>query len=142
MTLGGLWHGAGLTYLAWGVAHGLALGGVVLWQRLGPNMPAALAWLLTFLFVMLTWVLFRASTFEAALGIYQGLVGLAPLGAGFDSALIGVAAVIAILGPTAWAVVATLRPFRQIAVGLGASLAAILLAIGDDTNDSFIYLQF
>ena len=26
MTLGGLWHGAGLTFVAWGVAHGLALG--------------------------------------------------------------------------------------------------------------------
>ena len=26
MTLGGLWHGAGLTFVAWGVAHGFVLG--------------------------------------------------------------------------------------------------------------------
>ena len=35
MTLGGLWHGAGLTFVAWGVAHGLGLVAGVLWRRAG-----------------------------------------------------------------------------------------------------------
>ena len=39
MTLGGLWHGAGLTFVAWGVAHGLGLVAGVLWRRGGLSMP-------------------------------------------------------------------------------------------------------
>ena len=35
MTLGGLWHGAGLNFVAWGAAHGLVLGAGVLWRRAG-----------------------------------------------------------------------------------------------------------
>ena len=40
MALGGLWHGAGLTFVAWGVAHGLGLGAGVLWRRAGLTMPS------------------------------------------------------------------------------------------------------
>ena len=74
MALGGLWHGAGLTFVAWGVAHGLALivGAVLAARRL--PMPAALGWLLTFLFVMLCWVLFRAADLRGGAGDLQGAV--------------------------------------------------------------------
>ena len=61
MTLGGLWHGAGLTFVAWGAAHGFVLAVGVLWRRAGWSVPSALGWVLTFIFVMLTWVLFRAT---------------------------------------------------------------------------------
>ena len=71
MTLGGLWHGAGLTFVAWGAAHGFILGLGVLWRKAGWSMPSLLGWALTFLFVMMTWVLFRATSFEAALRVYE-----------------------------------------------------------------------
>jgi alginate O-acetyltransferase complex protein AlgI len=142
MTLGGLWHGAGLTFVAWGVAHGLGLGAVVLWQRADFRMPALLAWALTFAFVALTWVLFRAESFGAALAVFRGLAGLAPLGDGFDPRLILVAAAIAILGPTSWTMVAAARPARWTAVALGLGFAAVLLAVGNDGNQTFIYQQF
>ena len=83
MTLGGLWHGAGLTFLAWGALHGLGLGAGLLARRARLSVPVPLGWLLTSLFVMLTWVLFRATSFEAALVIFKGLSGLAPHGSGF-----------------------------------------------------------
>ncbi len=43
MTLGGLWHGASLTFVAWGLLHGAGLGAEVLWRRAGLAMPKALA---------------------------------------------------------------------------------------------------
>src|SRR6201996_8521470 len=60
MALGGLWHGAALTFIAWGVMHGLGLCAGVLWRKAGWAFPAALGWALTFLFVTMAWVLFRA----------------------------------------------------------------------------------
>lgn len=142
MALGGLWHGAGLTFVAWGVAHGLALIVALFWRRAGWPMPAALGWLLTFLFVMLCWVLFRATSFEAALAIYKGLFGLAPYGTGFKWRALLPAAAFAVLGPTAWALVHRLPPARWLAVLLGLLFVIVLLKIGEDANYEFIYFQF
>ena len=86
MTLGGLWHGAGLTFVAWGAAHGFVLGLGVLWRKAGWSMPSLLGWALTFLFVMLTWVLFRAHDLR---GGASGLRGLARVWDGAGSASSG-----------------------------------------------------
>lgn len=142
MTLGGLWHGAGLTFVAWGAAHGVALGLGVLWRRAGLTMPAWLGWGLTLLFVMATWVLFRAPSFEAALTIYEGLIGLAPLGADFKWRAIVVAAAVACLGPTTWKFVQQVPPRRSIAIGFAVVFVAVLFEIGDADNLEFIYFQF
>ncbi|MCB4803595.1 D-alanyl-lipoteichoic acid acyltransferase DltB (MBOAT superfamily) [Methylobacterium brachiatum] len=142
MTLGGLWHGAGLTFLAWGALHGLGLGAGVLARRARLSVPAPLGWLLTSLFVMLTWVLFRATSFEAALLIFKGLFGLAPHGSGFKWRTIAVAALVATVGPTAWAAVHRLPPRRILAFGFALLFVVVLLKIGDDANYEFIYFQF
>lgn len=73
MLLGGLWHGAGWTFLLWGLAHG---GLLVLnhgWRRLNLTIPAIVAVPVTFVTVCLAWVLFRAETFAAAQVIYSAL---------------------------------------------------------------------
>jgi alginate O-acetyltransferase complex protein AlgI len=142
MTLGGLWHGAGLTFVAWGVAHGLGLGAGVLWRKAGLAMPTPLAWALTSVFVIFTWVLFRAPTFESALVIYKGLVGLAEPGFGFKWRAIAAAALVATLGPTAWTFVHKLPPRRWIAVAFAVLFVIVLFRIGDDANYEFIYFQF
>jgi D-alanyl-lipoteichoic acid acyltransferase DltB (MBOAT superfamily) len=142
MALGGLWHGAGLTFVAWGVAHGLGLGVGVLWRRAGLTMPTALGWLLTMIFVALCWVPFRAPTFDAALRIYQGLFGFAPLGADFKWRAIALAAAVAILGPTAWAAAHRIPPWRSVAVAMAVVFVLVLFKIGDDANYEFIYFQF
>src|SRR3954467_13868820 len=134
MALGGLWHGAGLTFVAWGVMHGVGLGTGVLWRRAGLRMPPPAGWALTMLFVIFAWVLFRAPSFDAALRIYEGLVGLTPLGATFKWRSIVLAAAIACLGPTAWAVMQAVPPRRSVAVGFAVVLVAILFQIGDAAN--------
>jgi alginate O-acetyltransferase complex protein AlgI len=142
MALGGLWHGAGLTFVAWGVAHGLGLGAGVLWRRAGLAMPVGLSWALTFLFVMLCWVLFRATSFDAAIRVYEGLFGLAPLGTGFRWRTIALAAAVAVAGPTAWTLVHRLPPWRSIAISFAILFVFVLFKIGDDANYEFIYFQF
>lgn len=142
MALGGLWHGAGLTFVAWGVAHGLALIAALFWRRANLPMPAPLGWLLTFAFVTLCWVLFRATTFEAALAIYKALFGFAPVGSGLKWRSLLPAAAFAIIGPTAWNLVHKLPPARWIAIVAGLLFVVILLKIGQEANYEFIYFQF
>ena len=142
MTLGGLWHGAGLTFVAWGAAHGLVLGAGVLWRRAGLSMPRPAGWALTMMFVMLTWVLFRATSFEAALRGSEGLVGLGGADPSIKWRTILVAALVAVLGPTAWTFVHRLPPRRWIAIGFAILLVVVLFKIGDDANYEFIYFQF
>ena len=142
MALGGLWHGAGLTFVAWGALHGLGLGAGTLWRRAKLPMPALAGWLLTGLFVVLTWVLFRATSFAGALRIYEGLLGLGPAGSGFKWRAIAAAAAVAMIGPTAWAAVHRLPPWRGLAILFGLLFVVVLLKIGDDANYEFIYFQF
>ena len=73
--LGGLWHGAAWTFVAWGALHGAALVCYRGWQRSGLRLPRPLAWLVTFLFVMLAWVFFRATSLTNAAAVLQALAG-------------------------------------------------------------------
>ncbi|HEX8416248.1 MAG TPA: MBOAT family O-acyltransferase [Methylobacterium sp.] len=142
MTLGGLWHGAGLTFVAWGAVHGLGLVAGLIWRRAGWPMPAPLGWMLTLGFVTLAWVLFRATSFEAALAIFKGLFGLSPIGSGFRWRTIALAAAVALVGPTAWTAIGRLPPSRAVAILFATLFVVLLLKIGDDANYDFIYFQF
>ena len=76
--LGGLWHGAGWTFVVWGGLHGAALVAHRAWVRLGGRMPAMAGWALTLLFVVFTWVFFRANTLQDALAMSRAMVDLSP----------------------------------------------------------------
>ena len=88
----------------------------LLWRRAGLAMPTLVGWALTFVFVVLTWVLFRAGTFDTAVAIFKALFGFAELGRGFKWRSIALAALVATIGPTAWAFVHRLPPWRSIAI--------------------------
>jgi alginate O-acetyltransferase complex protein AlgI len=84
MLLGGLWHGANWTFVAWGGLHGLYLIANHRFRDLttGPSgerrwrLPRPLGWALTFLAVVFAWVLFRADSFAAARQLFEGMIGL------------------------------------------------------------------
>ncbi|MBJ6899990.1 hypothetical protein JG638_18260, partial [Vibrio cholerae] len=74
MALGGLWHGASWTFLVWGVWHGLGLIVARLWSALRmPRLPALPSHLLTLVFVMKGWLLFRAQDWQTAGTMLEGL---------------------------------------------------------------------
>ena len=82
MLLGGLWHGAQWTFVAWGLWHGLllvserCLGGKA-WYA---GLPRFLRVVLTFILVLVGWVFFRAPTLASAVDYLHALVRVAPAG--------------------------------------------------------------
>lgn len=71
--LGGIWHGAGWTFVLWGMLHGTALVVHRLWQKLGFRLNSVVAWFITFNFINITWVFFRANNFESAIKVLKGM---------------------------------------------------------------------
>jgi D-alanyl-lipoteichoic acid acyltransferase DltB (MBOAT superfamily) len=76
MLLGGLWHGAGWSFVVWGGLHGLYLVAHQGWTALvGQRAPRLWGRALTFLAVLAAWVVFRAPDLETAGGVLSGMVG-------------------------------------------------------------------
>jgi D-alanyl-lipoteichoic acid acyltransferase DltB (MBOAT superfamily) len=82
MLLGGLWHGAGWTFVVWGALHGLYLTINHAWQALvrGRRWQTGRVYeggarVITFAAVAFAWVFFRASDFATAAGVLGGMVG-------------------------------------------------------------------
>ena len=73
--IGGLWHGAGWTFVFWGFLHGMALVIHRFWKKLGFTMHSILAWFITFNFVNIAWVFFRAKEWEDAIKVLKGMFG-------------------------------------------------------------------
>ena len=71
--ISGAWHGAGWTFLVWGLLHGLAQVAERLWPG-RERLPKALRWAMTFLFVNLAWVFFQAPSLTAALDLLRSAV--------------------------------------------------------------------
>jgi len=74
--LGGIWHGAGWTFIFWGFLHGFALVINRLWKQLGFKMHSILAWFITFNFVNIAWIFFRAKEWDDALKVLKGMVDI------------------------------------------------------------------
>lgn len=83
MLIGGLWHGAGWTFLFWGALHGIFLIINHGWRtfhfscstRVGRNVALFFSWLLTFMCTLVAWIFFRAETFAGAWNLLKGMAG-------------------------------------------------------------------
>jgi alginate O-acetyltransferase complex protein AlgI len=84
MFLGGLWHGAGWNFAVWGTLHGLYLMTNHAWLKytkywavpIPGSIKKSLAWGITFTAVVVGWVFFRATSFDAAITILKGMGGM------------------------------------------------------------------
>ncbi len=76
--IGGIWHGAGWTFVFWGALHGCALCIHRAWKNLGFRCWGWLGWFLTFNFVNFAWVFFRAENWQSATKVLTGMFGLTP----------------------------------------------------------------
>lgn len=75
MLVSGLWHGAAWTFVLWGAMHGLALVVNHLWNGSRIKLPSGLAWFLTFIFITVAFVCFRAVSLEQAFAVYGAMAG-------------------------------------------------------------------
>lgn len=76
MLLGGFWHGAGWAFILWGGLHGIYLSVNHWWRKLNIPLPKILGWLITFLAVIISWVLFRATTLQDGMNLLTTMCGL------------------------------------------------------------------
>lgn len=156
MLLGGLWHGAAWHFVAWGGLWGV---GLVLHHllraRIGlpRSLPVLLAgWLFTQLFVLVSWVLFRADSFATA-----GVMFRAMAGQGSGTAVLTTRDVVGIVAAAVGLVVVTLLarrgwslslplpagPARPVAYGAAAALVLLVASVAaPHASEAFIYFQF
>ncbi len=161
MLIGGLWHGAGWGFVLWGLAHGLALAANRWYTRSGlPRIPKWAGWLVTFLFVTFTWILFRSANLEGAATHLLAMVDVSSIAR--DSyrpflrvaelnrmiALVAFAGAIAFLAPPAMQIAgATILPDRRLAFRVALFCGALFgLAVisftGASSTNEFIYFRF
>lgn len=157
MVIGGIWHGNSINFLIWGFFHGMGLVIVHAFGQLKKKFSISteshhskllsiLSWLLTFHFVTLLWVFFRAKDFDEALHVLKAVLSV------HEGATIPSIAVLIILlglimqwgGPVCFRAFAGLQnrlpwPVQAIIVGL---LGGIILSIGPEGVLPFIYFNF
>jgi D-alanyl-lipoteichoic acid acyltransferase DltB (MBOAT superfamily) len=73
--VGGLWHGASWMFIIWGAMHGFAIVLHRAWQKMGQKMNTLLAWFITFNFINITWIFFRAKDWGDAKNVLYGMMG-------------------------------------------------------------------
>lgn len=157
MLLGGLWHGASWTFVVWGGLHGLYLIGERFlrnWlghQRIWKHaIIRFLLALLTFLLVCITWVFFRANSFEQAVNVVAAMLALSPSPATLSLSSSSVVTSVAVVGSIVcihWVLrehflesIVEKLPWWIISLSLAGMLYAIVTLPGEDR--SFIYFQF
>jgi D-alanyl-lipoteichoic acid acyltransferase DltB (MBOAT superfamily) len=140
MALGGIWHGAGWTFLVWGLLHGTGLAVYRLWAAAFRDAPAPGRWarigwtLVTFHFVLLGWVFFRASSVGTAVSILRQVTSFVHSKYGFDNTNPAFLFVLAVAAaghfiPQAWFNGSVIRFSRTPALLQAAALALLVMGI-------------
>ena len=155
MLLGGLWHGAAWTFVAWGGLHGLLLVVYRIWSRstwhelIAAHNSTAWRWisrLLLFHAVCAGWVFFRASSFEIAFDVFHRLAVAGPIT--LASTPVCIVLFLGLAGqymPSRWRNAFEVEIGRWPALARGAALAvavALIEILGPTGVAPFIYFQF
>jgi D-alanyl-lipoteichoic acid acyltransferase DltB (MBOAT superfamily) len=153
MLLGGLWHGASWTFVAWGSLHGAALGVTRAYQRRWPSSsrPTAAGTLaaaaLTFHFVCAAWIFFRAETFQKAATLFAQLATLTTFRPNLYPEVIAVLGVglLSHWVPERWYTAIRVAFIRMPAPAQGLALCAAAITIREMASAEavpFVYFQF
>lgn len=145
--LGGLWHGAAWTFIMWGSLHGVACSIQRWWASSGHRMPEPAAVIVTFIFVNITWVYFRAPDITTANKLLATMAqphpGISTLM--FEACpLLLVAALIVWLCPNSQTIAGADWRGKIHLSGALAGAAAIVAMVATNTSISspFIYYNF
>jgi alginate O-acetyltransferase complex protein AlgI len=141
MSLGGLWHGASVNFVVWGVYHGLLLTGAHHARRRGLSLPRPLAVAVTFVLVTIGWIFFRMHDSGDVAHVFAATIGLHGLG-GFPGHLalyLVVSLAIVWLLPEEWRW--PVERFGALRVAAVAAVTAVAIMSFYATH-AFIYFRF
>lgn len=82
--IGGIWHGAGWTFIIWGLMHGVAQVIQRLWKKTGVVLPRWVGWFITFMFINFSWVFFRATSWDDAMKVFRGMFSIGKIDLSMD----------------------------------------------------------
>ena len=142
----GLWHGAGWTFVLWGLYYGVLRAAQALLPQRQRSVPA-LDWLLTMLLVLAGWVLFRADSLEHALLYLRAMVTGGPVVLTHFTPRTALALAAGCLGATPWPYRLFSRLPRRAqsaaqALLVPSALFLCLLTLAAGTYNPFIYFRF
>jgi alginate O-acetyltransferase complex protein AlgI len=80
MIVMGIWHGASFNYLFFGIFHGFGLIINHLWRVTNIKINNVLSWLILFLFINISFLIFYSPDFEVFKNILKGMIGLNGIG--------------------------------------------------------------
>ena len=147
MFLGGLWHGAGWTFVVWGLYHGALLAIChLLRNRVTLAIPHTLCVACTFVCIVVGWTIFRATDMQMALHLLGSMAGnhgfeidpFSALGGSKALALLAGLLTIVFASPNIYEM--KLRPNMWLGVAMGLALAVSVLRFGQESP--FLYFQF
>lgn len=150
MALGGLWHGANWTFVAWGVLWGVY---IVIWRLLAPyisGVPLIVQWGVHILVVMVLWVFFRAPDIGFALKYIGRMFSFDLPGAPNQAMVAGVVGIACLMGlhwieglsQNASTLLLLRRMYHPIVIGIIAGLCILLLLLPNYDINPFIYFRF
>lgn len=146
--LGGIWHGAGWTFIAWGFLHGGALVVHRQFEKLNWKMPDWMGIVVTFLFVNIAWIFFRATSWPDAVNVLKAMFGMGAEPSDFTLVTdyhftpIWIAAVILLFTKNTNELTASFEPKKKYAWRLIALLVINAVFLNSILNQEFLYFDF
>jgi alginate O-acetyltransferase complex protein AlgI len=156
MAISGLWHGAGWTFVLWGLGHGIALGLNQYWRKtLKKKMSDPVGWVVTILFVTLIEIFFRARNVPNAMLVFGHLIPVHGMAAAMHLrelkfGLEGMSYIVpsmlaiplALLGPSSQEIVEQFRPRLRSAIAYAAVGLVSIVFLNSVAAKTFVYFGF
>jgi D-alanyl-lipoteichoic acid acyltransferase DltB (MBOAT superfamily) len=154
MAIAGLWHGPAWTFVIFGTLHGCALAINQVWRRRKMKVPPWLGWLLTFVFVDVSFVFFRSPNVPLALHMLNSmmphadlfstaaLAGVIPMNVHLLLKPVAVGVVIAFFFKTSQQLAEKFRPSHVTALATAALLLVCMLFMNSTVAKEFVYFAF
>lgn len=150
----GIWHGAGWTFIIWGCCHGIGVMIRRIWKRKGFSMPRWAGMFITFFFINILWVLFRADNVHEAWIIIRSMfdnfnLTLTPVFTShlpsilpnkINMLLLALAAAFGVFGPTAYKLMTeyNVPRLKQVCIVVGMAISVLFLS----RIVTFLYFNF
>jgi alginate O-acetyltransferase complex protein AlgI len=147
MLLGGFWHGAGWTFILWGLMHGCLLVGNGLYRDyINIPIPKFVGIAVTFFFVMMGWLLFRSVDLQMAQHWYAAIFGLRGIEADLGRSVLKSTGFLVAISSLffCWSVPNTwyFQPRWSLGTAIALSGLLVVCILRFDAESPFLYFQF